>query len=562
MPFSFVQIEQDKTRTIQWSFAFLVLFYFLAAYLIVFVVKYLFVHMYLDQMAYSVPVFDWKTFGWTSAGAGLVSFLHWNYATDAIIDKIVGFMGARTADPSREDEKRFQNVVEEVTVATGGKRRIEAYIVPTTAMNAFALQDFEGRSIIGITEGLLKRLSREQLEAVIAHEAGHLAAGDSLSTTVTSAIFKVFDNLCDLARMMLDGYGRGRGRRDGRIFIILLVVMLLASLLRFIGFLGAMFISREREYRADALSVRLTRNPLALAEALHIIDSRWKGGGMPGESMDAIFIQSPRRNAVEDGEDWFAEMFTTHPPIRKRIGILLDMAHADKSVLDAALKGAQRRAEEDAPADGRGGEGVSGGQTRWMVNKGGQWLGPFDLEGMQKLAGLGPETVVRRVGGPVMLEARLDRDLWAFLPAIAAAQKNQCPRCNVPLSPEKYEAVNILRCQQCSGVLVSEMDVLSIVGRREMMIAQRVAELGEIMLKQPPPVRRGPGDPIYDEQGLRCPFCLDSSPRMTRRFVNQKYPVEIDKCRVCARVWFDKDELELLQYMYEKDNAAAASRAK
>jgi heat shock protein HtpX len=563
MPLSFVQIEQDKTRTIQWSFAFLVLFYLASALLIVFVVKYLLIQMYLGENArplgWSIPVFDWTTFGWTCGGAGLASFFHWNYSTHAIIDKVLGFMSGRVADGKIDDEKRFRNVVEEAGVATGGKYRIEPYIIPTSAMNAFALQDFDGRSVIGITDGLLKRLSREQLEAVVAHEAGHIASGDCLTTTVTSSIFKVFDNISELTAVMMRGYGSGRGRRDGRIFLLLLVVFLLAQLLRFIGNLGAMFISREREYRADALSVKLTRNPVALAEALHIISQRWKGGGSPGESMDAIFIQSPRQNAVEDGEGFFANLFTTHPPIEKRIGILLDMAHVDERALEAVgEKSDQRfeaaRQEEMVPKPG---------EKQWMVRRNQQWLGPFNMKGMQALEGLMPNTVIRRVGGPDMLQARLDHDLWPYLPLRVERldAKDTCPRCHIALEKEVYEGVDILRCQQCSGVLVGEQDVLDIVGRREIKFSPQVIAMAEIMLKQPPLLKRSPNDAIYDEKSILCPHCLDSSPRMTRRFVNPKYPVEIDKCRVCARVWFDRDELELLQFMFEKDHPLGVSPA-
>ncbi|NTV29999.1 MAG: M48 family metalloprotease [Candidatus Omnitrophica bacterium] len=561
MPFSFVQIEKDKTQSIGWSFAFLVLFYFVAATLLVVVVKFLIINLYLGRLSdeLMVPVWDWRTLGWTWVTAGVVSLLHWAWSTDSIVDRTVGLMSARKADTVREAEQVLRNVVDEVTVATGSKQAIETYVLPTSAMNAFALQDFEGRSVIGVTEGLLQRLNRAQLEAVVAHEAGHLACGDSLSTTVTSSIFRVFDNLCDMSRAAMEGYGQGRGRKDGRIFLILAVIFLLASLLRFVGFLGAMFISREREYRADALAVRLTRNPLALAEALHIIDSRWKGGGMPGGAMEAIFIQSPRRNYMEDEEDWVSKLFTTHPPVRRRIGILLDMAHADESVLENALKDEQRRVEKAAEADGRGGEGAWGGEARWMVNRAGQWLGPFDLSGMQKLEGLGPDTLVRRVNGPAMLEARLDRDLWAFLPALKQGARPCCPRCQVPLAEETYEGVAVQRCQKCLGVLVSEMDVLTITGRREMMFSARIVGLANLMLEQPPAFPLVPGGQAFDEKSIPCPVCRQSAVRMTRRFVNRKYPVEVDKCPACARVWFDKDELELLQCMYEKTNPLPAS---
>ncbi|MBF0486440.1 MAG: M48 family metalloprotease [Candidatus Omnitrophica bacterium] len=563
MPFSFVQIERDETQTIQWSFAVLILFYFFGASVLVFAVRgFILMHLLSNRElmtpGYRIHIFDWGILLWTFLGAGVAGFIHWNYSTDALIDKILWFMHGRVADPLKDDEKMFQNIVEEVSVATGGRYRIEPYIIPTSAMNAFAVQDFQGRSVIGITEGLLKRLNRGQLEAVIAHEAGHIASGDSLSTCVTSSIFNVFDNISDAAQMIINGAAYDRRGGGGAFFMLAILILVLSSILKSLGFLGSMFISRQREYRADAISVRLTRNPVALAEALYIISNRWKGVGMPGQSMEAIFIMSPRRNYLEDNEDWFSDLFTTHPPINRRIGILLDMAHTDKSVLDSALSEANARYTEPVspttPPDPRKG-------FLWMAMRAGQWVGPMGLDELRHQDWLTPTTMVRKMGAPVISQADEDNDLFPALPAKEELKKNQCPRCQVDLMEVPYEKVRVLKCPSCQGVLVKEMDVLSILGTREMTFSSQIAEMGDIMMKQPKPLQRSPYDAVYDEKSILCPWCLTSSPRMTRRFINPRYPIEIDKCRICARVWFDKDELEILQYLYEKDSPLPAGKA-
>ncbi len=518
MPFSFTQIEQEKSSTIHVSVAFLLFFYFFSALVLVYACNAYFYFSTSDVLlrGSAWPSLSWETIGWTFLGALGAGFVHWQYSQNALIDSVVQMMSGRIADREVDEERVFRNVVDEAAVATGGKYRIEPYIIPTAAMNAFALQDFQGRCVIGVTEGLLKRLNREQLEAVIGHEAGHIASGDCVETTTTSALFKTFDNICDISLRLLTSSSRlgffgvsigDRDRRrgnDGRLVLFFLFLFILASILRLIGVLGAMFISRQREYRADAISARLTRNPLALAEALHIIDTRWKGGGMPGENMEAIFISNPRRSALEGGENFIADLFTTHPPTEKRIAVLLGMAHAGEKDLEAALTKAQTRFDTlyAKPPEA---------QPQAMSRKSGQWLGPV-------------------------------------------TEKDQCPRCHCALGPELYEGVGVLTCTMCGGYLIKEPDVLQIVHTREKVFDGRIADMGQLIRRQARVLQRNPFDAVYDEKSIVCPSCLDDGKRMRRRFVSPQFPVEVDKCPSCARVWFDKDEIEVLQYLYELDH--------
>ncbi len=568
MPFSFTQIEQEKTSTIHVSVAFLLLFYFFSALIIVYACSAYFYFSSSDVLlrGASWPTLSWTTIGWTFIGAMGVGFIHWQYSQNALIDSVVQMMSGRIADPQVDEERIFRNVVEEATVATGGKYRIEPYIIPTAAMNAFALQDFQGRCVIGVTEGLLKRLNREQLEAVIGHEAGHIASGDCVETTTTSALFKTFDNICDISLRLLTSSTRigfmgvalgDRDRRrgnDGRLVLFFLFLFILASILRLIGVLGAMFISRQREYRADAISARLTRNPLALAEALHIIDTRWKGGGMPGETMEAIFISNPRRSALEGGENFIADLFTTHPPTEKRIAVLLDMAHASEKDLDAALAKAGTRYDTlyAKPPEA---------QAQWIARKDGQWLGPFDLEQMKAQGWILPGTPVKMMGQTSISEARLDPLIAPLVTASAVGtvvQKDQCPRCHCPLGLELYEGVGVLTCTLCGGYLIKELDVLQIVHTREKEFDARIADMGQLIRRQARVLKQNPFDAVFDEKSIVCPSCLDDEKHMHRRFVSPQFPVEVDKCPSCARVWFDKDEIEVLQYLYEQDHPDGA----
>ncbi len=531
MPYSFVQIKQSKSRAIQWSLAFLALLYVVGAVLIVWVVKYFLFRPAMDLTTGLTPslfsLLDPQTLWWTAGGALALSAGHWFVSTDALIDKTLQYMSGRVADDSVDNERMFRHVVEEASVATGGKYRIEPYLIPTLAMNAFALQDFQGRSVIGITEGLLKRLNREQLEAVVGHEAGHIASGDCLETTVTTVVFKAFDTVCDASRRMLffgnlSRENRCSSRRDnnssGSFMVLLLIVFLIALVLKFIGYMGSLFISRQREYRADALAVQLTRNPLALAEALYIIDQRWKGGGIPGETLDAIFILSPRQRVSDDQEDVVSDLLSTHPPVKKRIGILLEMAHAREDALDRAMERANAQAKVISP-------------VTMVTPERGETNVAIPVPGV-----LAPGMPLPVFGGPVMPVVR-----------------DQCPRCRTPLVPEMYEAVSVRRCPSCLGILAGETDILHIVQTKEVQFDDRIRQLARLTRQQAAVLRSYPFDSIYDEKSIVCPACLDTRRRMTRRFINARYPVEVDRCKACALVWFDRDELEILQCLYESD---------
>jgi Zn-finger nucleic acid-binding protein len=280
---------------------------------------------------------------------------------------------------------------------------------------------------------------------------------------------------------------------------------------------------------------------MALAEALHIIDQRWKGVGMPGQGMDAIFILSPRKREIENHEDLFANIFATHPPINKRIAVLLDLAHAGEQDLDSALRKAEARysklyASVETPVPSTG-------------NVSGQTSSPLPgmpIPGMPPIPGLPASGSVLPGAGAMGAAA------FSSVPAGQGA----CPRCRLALTPEKYEGFDVQVCPSCRGVLAREMDAMNVLGTREIRFDSRIEEFAEIARKQPKILQTLPFNGVYDELSIFCPACHSSAPRMVRRFVSQQYPVEIDKCRTCARIWFDKDELEVLQCMYEKDHPA------
>ena len=241
---------------------------------------------------------------------------------------------ARPVDPSKPDEKQLLNVVDEMAIAAGIPAPA-VYVVPDPDPNAFAVGRDPQHASIAVTEGLLKSLTREELQGVIGHEMSHVRNLDIRAMTLVTALFGALALLSDFSRRSM-GWGFGGRRRSssssggsggGQIMILLFVLWLLVAVLApILGRLLALAVSRSREYLADASSAELTRNPLGLASALRKIASAVEPTRLVGQGSAHLCIADPRGLGVNDSEGAVAELFGTHPPIGKRIAILENMA--------------------------------------------------------------------------------------------------------------------------------------------------------------------------------------------------------------------------------------------
>lgn len=546
MPYSFTQIEEDKTRTIGFVFFFLILFYFTSFWLIALVAKNLFLYEYAAPEAGGSFSLNFRDSFIVLAAALCAGYAHWTYTTSNLVAKVSGALKAQPLDKTDIYHQKFQNIIDEVCVATGGQK-IEGIVIPTSAMNAFALTDFEGRSVIGVTEGLLARLNRAQLEAVVGHEAAHIVAGDCLATTVTTSLFALYSGLLKGLEGVFRAT-RSSSRRGGGIIGLLAAVYVLLWITRGMSHLGRMFISRQREYRADAIAVRLTRDPLSLAEALYAIGYRWRGAGLTAEELESIFIVNPAYSAVDERTGLFADMFSTHPPLQKRLAILLDMAHTD---LGAVIESMERSGKRPRIAVAPVGAPSSG--TQWMVHHNGLWEGPLGAAQLSTLQGLRPETWIQRVGTAHQIKmAREDQELMnAFSQNKEGTGHYLCPKCSIPLSTDNYEGVEIDQCHFCHGILAAPDDVTRIIIREEAGFPEHITRIAakitdETKLWRDAVIKRDP------HTMLTCPKCEPQMGKMMRMFYTAAYHVEIDKCLYCGLIWFDKDELELLQCLIEQ----------
>lgn len=537
MPFSFIEIEESKSRVILLLFLCVVIFYFFTAYLVLFVLENS-LFFYFNESEKFTPFFPPLNHTLVTLSVTFViGLFHWALSTSRLIEKMSLVIGAMPVDDKDTYHQYFKNIVDEVSVAIGG-RHIEAMVIRSSGVNAFSLVDFDRRAVIGVTEGLLSRLSRPQIEAVVAHETGHIASGDSLTTTITSCLSEIYE---ETIYKIKAGLRETSGR--GTLWLILIFVVL--SFMHFLSGMLRCFLSREREYRTDAIAVRLTRNPLSLAEALKLISKNWHGCGTEGEKLESIFIVNPKFNKLDEEETAIANLFSTHPPIKKRIEVLLNMAHLDEKTLEENLKNFTRVspvAKVEFKPDTYPTE-----SKRWLIFSDNGWIGPFSLSELTKLEGLRPDQWVKLEGRNKLMAAYEDKDLHRLFLKDEETKECLCPNCQTSLSQINYEGVPILKCYYCEGVFVENDRISRILIRKDYVPSDEIKRLTEVIIDSKKKIRLEKVDP-KSVWVINCPNCKR---QMRRQFFVYSYPIEIDRCIGCGGVWFDKQELEILQHIYE-----------
>jgi heat shock protein HtpX len=231
---------------------------------------------------------------------------------------MVGLTGAR--EVTSDEEPVLHNVVEEMAIASGlPKPRV--VVIETDAMNAFATGMKPERAALGVTRGLLKGLTRDELQGVIGHEMSHIANWDTRYMTAVAILVGLIVLVADGVRRSLfyASMGDSGRRRDGRrgssmgpLIIILIVFSILAPIA---AMLVRFAVSRQREYLADATSVRFTRNPTGLIRALQKLQAAAEPFRGANRATQHMFIVNPFRNFGDEA----SALTATHPPIAKRI---------------------------------------------------------------------------------------------------------------------------------------------------------------------------------------------------------------------------------------------------
>ncbi len=257
--------------------------------------------------------------------AALSSFGSWYYSDRAALS-------AFKAQPSpREENPELFDRIEKLSDRAGVPNP-KLYIVPSEALNAFATGRDPNHAAIALTEGIIKLLPADELDAVIAHELTHVRNRDTLTQAVAGTLA---GSLTYLGRILTLGalyfpvarVGR-RGNNPIAILFLLVVGPLSAALLR-------MAISRTREYAADAGAAEITQNPLALVRALETLESMGQEVPIHGNPAFApLFIINPL------SKEGLMKLFLTHPPTEDRVERLKELAEAqsEKVIIQGATK--------------------------------------------------------------------------------------------------------------------------------------------------------------------------------------------------------------------------------
>jgi heat shock protein HtpX len=235
-------------------------------------------------------------------------------------------------NPADPKQRVLDNVVEEIAIA-GGLPKPAIFIIPDGDPNAFATGSGPERASIAVTRGLLEKLDRDELQGVVAHELSHVKNYDVRLMTVVAALAGAILLLSDWSRRGL-WWGGGRSSRGsdrsggggaGAVFAVLWVVSIILA--PFVAQIVSLAVSRQREYLADASGAELTRNPLGLASALQKIEDAVEPTPSIKQGIAHLCIADPRGRSLNEREGFFASLFSTHPPIAKRIALLREMAY-------------------------------------------------------------------------------------------------------------------------------------------------------------------------------------------------------------------------------------------
>jgi heat shock protein HtpX len=214
----------------------------------------------------------------------------------------------RAQPATREQLPRVYSVVEQMTQRIGLPMP-KIYVIPNDSPNAFATGRNPQHASVAVTQGILNLLNDDELAGVLAHELGHVRNRDILTSSIAATLAGAITILARFGFFFGGGDGRDRDRGGGMGALFMLILAPIAATLIQLA------VSRAREYEADATGAHMTGNPYALASALQKLDTysrRLPMGASP--STAHLFIVAPLISGAS-----FANLFSTHPPIAKRI---------------------------------------------------------------------------------------------------------------------------------------------------------------------------------------------------------------------------------------------------
>jgi len=220
----------------------------------------------------------------------------------------------------RRDNMHIYNLVENLCMAVDMDMP-KVYVINSSALNAYASGINNKSYTVTLTQGIIDKLSTEELEGVIAHELTHIRNRDVRLLVVSIIFVGIFSFIAQVAMRSLQfgvGGARSSNKKGGGNGMFLLIVLVAVIIGYFFSTLLRFAISRKREFMADAGGAQMTSNPLALASALRKISGDSKIASMTNEDVAQLFIEHP----IQKKKGGISTLFATHPPILERIRVL------------------------------------------------------------------------------------------------------------------------------------------------------------------------------------------------------------------------------------------------
>lgn len=245
-------------------------------------------------------------------GAAIYAWIQYYFASKLA----VAMTGAN--EIQKRDNPRFYRIVENLSIATGMPMP-KVYIIDDAAPNAFATGRDPNHAIVAATSGLINMMDDRELEAVMAHEMGHVKNYDIRVSMIAFGLASAIGVLADIVMHMMFYGDRRENNNSPYVMIIGVVVLILAPI---VAAIVQMAISRQREYLADATSVMTTRDTDAMVSALEKLKTNGRPLKRQNTATAHLFLSNPLKPGFIGG------LFSTHPPIEDRIARL--RGNADK----------------------------------------------------------------------------------------------------------------------------------------------------------------------------------------------------------------------------------------
>ena len=597
VPRDFYEVQKSQ-RAKSLSLFFAVIAFYFVAFGTIALALVLSFGLLLARGTFGAPHFWARFILFDLAVATIVAVLHFLDARRNGPRYILKRLQAAVPDPTDRYHKQFLDTLDGIRIAAG-LPRVNGYVLPSFAINSLALIEGDGTPAVAVTEGLLADGTRDELEAVAAHELAHIARGDAFYLTLVCSLANVFERLQEALEPEREdfegpGAGRsGRGEARGAPFLFYFALDLSALAMHLLS----MLVSRERELLADAAAVELCRAPESLARAIYKAQVKNSFIGDFSLTYTPLFIVPPGAKDVPD--TLAGRIFNSHPPFMKRLGILAAMAHKTPAEIIGEVRQSVNLREQargvihsfeeikkgqlklfpgcgetispGGPAPAASGPETASGppcpaasvlppdEARvWLLASGGagRWEGPLTMGELVCHPRFSSLMLIKNTQEGIEARAREFPQVRVALRNLARknplvpGRQNLCPRCRIPLVETYYEGVAIRVCRRCTGKLVDMAGVERIIARREVAFSGDLAAKArafEADVLADPAKRRKINASVTEE--VPCPAC---GYRMAPRPYNYQYFVPVDKCLSCSKIWFDADELEILQALIEE----------